>query len=166
MQLRFAAVLTFMIFVSCPSLSAMGKADAKFTTSFHMQSDENENPKMTFQQLANGKTRFFRRMPEFSTKDIVSFSPFPSEVGEGYGVVFRLKDNAVKRLAAITNANQGRWMIAQVNGRVVDGVLIDKQVDDGLLVIWKGVTLQDITLFDTSLPRIGEEGKKKPKKKK
>ncbi|MEI6175718.1 MAG: hypothetical protein WCS43_02400 [Verrucomicrobiota bacterium] len=131
-----------------------------------METDENENPKMTFKQLANGQTRFFRRMPEFSTKDIVSFSPFPSEVGEGYGVIFKLKDNAARRLSAITNVNQGRWMIAQVNGRIVDGVFIDKQVDDGALVIWKGVTLQDVTLFDTSLPRIGEEGKKKPKKKK
>jgi hypothetical protein len=166
MQSRFAAVLTLMILVFCPSLSAMGKADAKFTTSFHMETDENENPKMTFQQLANGQARFFRRMPEFTTKDIVSFSPFPSEIGDGYGVVFRLKENAAKRLAAITNVNQGRWMIAQVNGRVVDGVLIDRQVDDGALVIWKGVTLEDVTLFDASLPRIGEEGKKKEKKKK
>lgn len=165
MQLRFAAILTFMVLVFCPSLSAMGKADAKFSTSFHMETDENENPKMTFQQLANGQVRFFRRMPEFSTNDIVSFSPFPSEIGEDYGVVFRLKDNVARRLAAITNANQGRWMIAQVNGRVVDGVLIDKQVDDGVLVIWKGVTLQDITLFDSSLPRTGENGKKKKKKK-
>ena len=38
----------------------------------------------------------------------------------------------------VTNANQGRWMIAQVNGRVVDGVLIDKQIGDGFIVIWKG----------------------------
>jgi len=161
MQLRFTAILMMLVLVFCPRLMASGKAENKFIASFHMQSDENDNPKMIFPQLTNGKTLYFRRMPEVSTKDIVAFSPFPSDVGEGYGVVFQLKDNAAKRLMAITNFNQGRWMLAEVNGRAVDGVLIDKPVSDGMLVIWKGVTLEDITLFEKSLPRIGQEGKKK-----
>lgn len=129
-----------------------------------MEADEGDNPKMIFQQLANGKNRLFRRMPEVATKDITSFSPFPSEVGDGYGVMFKLTANAAKRLSAITNINQGRWMIARVNGRIADGVFIDKQIDDGLLVVWKGVTLEDVALFDDSIPRIGEKEKRKKKK--
>ena len=129
-----------------------------------MEAEGNDHPKMVFSQLANGKQRIFRRMPEIGTKDIVSFSPFPSEVGNGYGVVFRLTPNAARRLSAVTAVNLNRWMIAQVNGRVVDGVFIDKQIDDGILVIWKGLTLEDTVLFDQSIPRIGEEGKKKKKK--
>ena len=39
--------------------------------------DANENPKMIFQQEVGGKPRFFRRMPEIGTKDVMSFSPFP-----------------------------------------------------------------------------------------
>ena len=47
-----------------------------------------------------------------------------------------------------------------VNGRVVDAVLIDKQVDDGYMVIWKGIGKAEIDAFDAMVPRIGE---KKPR---
>ena len=126
-----------------------------------METEATDNPKMIFPQMTNGQQRFFRRMPEISIKDIVSFNPFPSDAGgDDYGIVFTLKPSAARRFSAVTNANQGRWLIAQLNGRVVDGVLIDKTVNDGNLVIWKGVTLADIATLDKSLPRTGEEGKK------
>jgi hypothetical protein len=129
-----------------------------------METENTDNPKMIFPQLTNGQTRYFRRMPEISLKDIVSFTPFPSDSGgDDYGIVFKLKDNAATRLAAITNANQGRWMITLLNGRVVDGVLIDKQVEDGQLVIWKGATLADTAALDQSLGRNGQKAKKKKK---
>jgi hypothetical protein len=164
MQARVAAILTLLFLAFCPALLAGGKPDAKFSATFHMEADGNDHPKMVFSQLANGKQRIFRRMPEISTKDIVSFSPFPSEVGDGYGVIFRLSPTATNRFASISAVNLNRWMIALVNGRVVDGVFIDKQINDGVLVIWKGLTLQDTELMDQSIPRIGEEGKKKKKK--
>jgi hypothetical protein len=91
---------------------------------------------------------------------MVAFSPFPSTMGDDYGLIFRLKPNAATRLAAITAANQGRWLIAMLNGRVVDGVTIDKQVTDGAIVIWKGVSLADVDLLDKELPRAGAAKKK------
>lgn len=164
MQTRRAALLMMLAFALAPAVSASGKKEMKATVSFHMETEGTDNPKMIFGQMAYGKVRYFRRMPEITTKDVDSFSPFPSDAGgDDYGIVFILKDNAAKRLAAITNVNSGRWMLAQINGRVVDGVLIDKQVDDGRLVIWKGATLADIAIFDESLPRVGQEGKKKKK---
>ncbi len=126
-----------------------------------METEASDNPKMIFPQMAAGQTRYFRRSPDIITKDVAAFSPFPSEFGEDYGMVFKLKSNAANRLSALTNVNQGKWVIAQINGRVVDGFLIDKQVDDGVIVIWKGVTLADIALFDAEVPRIGAKEKKK-----
>lgn len=160
----FTATLTMMLCIAlAPTLLASGKKEGKATVSFHMETEATDNPKMIFPQLANGQTRYFRRMPEITTADMVAFSPFPSGFGDDYGIVFKLKGHSTNRLAAITNANAGRWLISQVNGRVVDGVKIDKQVNDGFIVIWKGVTLPDITLFDETLPRLGEEGNKKKK---
>jgi len=161
MKSLVSALSMMMLIALSPTLLASGKKEIKTTLSFHLETEATDNPKMIFPQLANGETRYFRRMPEVTTKDVVSFSPFPSDVGEGYGMVFKLKPNVVNRLAAVTNANQGKWLIAQVNGRVVDGVLIDKQISDGFIVIWKGVTLEDVTLFDKDLPRINAEDKKK-----
>lgn len=161
MQLLRTAIMIMLALVCCPSLSAMGKAKTKFIVSFHLETDENMNPKLTFSQMTNGKARFYRRMPEISTNDIVSFAPFPTDNGTGYGVVFKLKDNAARRLNSVTNMNQGRWLLAQVNGRVADGVMIDQPVSDGMIVVWKDVTAEDIALFEESLPRINEEKKKK-----
>jgi hypothetical protein len=160
---RLAALLMMAVLALTPAAFAGGKKDNKASITFHMETEGTDNPKMIFPQLANGQQRFFRRMPEITTKDIESFSPFPSEFGGDYGLALKLKRAAANRLAAITNANQGRWMITQINGRVVDGILIDKQIDDGVLVIWKGVTLADINILDDVLPRADEAGKKKKK---
>lgn len=161
MQARFAAVLMTFIAITGAAAYAGSKADKKTQISFHMETENSENPKMIFQQEIGGGTRYFRRTPEVSTKDIIAFSPFPSESGGDYGVVFKLKDNAARRLSAVTSSNQGRWMITMVNGRPVDGVFIDKQIDDGIIVAWKGVTMADVTVFDESMPRIGKGNRTK-----
>jgi hypothetical protein len=157
---RFFAIALLSL---CPGLIAHagGKKGEKSGISFHMQGDPTDNPKMIFPQLTNGQELVYRRNPEFMTKDIAAFNPFPSQDGEGYGAVLQLKPGAKNRLAAITSANANRWMIAMVNGRLVDAVLIDKQVDDGLLVIWKGIGAAEIEAFDSQVPRIGE---KKPRR--
>jgi hypothetical protein len=161
MKLHVAALLMMTLLALAPPLFASGKKENKASVTFHIETEASENPKMIFPQVVGEQTRYFRRMPEIGMKDIVSFSPFPSDVGEGFGIVFRLKSNAVNRFAAITAANQGRWLISQVNGRAVDGVIIDKQVNDGFIVIWKGVTLADVELLDEQLPRADEANKKK-----
>jgi len=161
MHSRIAALTILALVALVPSAMAGGKKENKASVTFHMETAATDNPKMIFPQMANGQTRYFLRTPEIGTKDIVSFSPFPSDVAGDYGMVVKVKPGVVTRLAAVTNANQGRWMIVQVNGRVVDGVMIDKQIDDGVLVVWKGVTLADVSLLDEQYPRTGETGKKK-----
>jgi hypothetical protein len=163
MQSRIAAFIMLVVLAVTPAALAGGKKENKASVTFHIETEASDNPKMIFPQLTNGQKRFYRRTPDISLKDVVSFSPFPADFGD-YGIVLKLKGSASNRLAALTNMNQGRWMISQINGRVVDGVNIDKQVDDGRLVIWKGVTLEDIAVLDQELPRMGEEGKKKKKK--
>lgn len=161
MQIRPFALVPMLFCLATSLLSAGGKADKPATLSFHLETEATDNPKMIFPQLANGETRYFRRIPEVASKDVESFSPFPSDDGSTYGVIFKLKQTAARRVAAITAANQGRWLIAMVNGRAVDGVLIDKTVEDGFLVIWKGITLDEISQYDEAVPRIGEKEKRK-----
>lgn len=168
MQTRLAAILTMWVFAIAPAVLAGGKAQTKAVVSFHMETDANDNPKMMLEpQRISGQIRYFRRMPEITTKDVVSFNPFPSDAGgDDYGIAFRLNASAATRLAAITNASQGRWLLSEINGRIVDAVLIDKQIDDGFLMVWKGATLTDVKMFDSFLPRCGQEGKKPQKSKK
>ncbi len=163
MHSRLTAFIMTVVLALAPAAFAGGKKEAKSTVSFHIETAGTDNPKMIVPQEIGGKQRFFMRSPEIDSREIESFAPFPSEVPDQYGVVFRVKPAAVGRLAAVTNVNQGRWMITQLNGRVVDGVIIDKQISDGRLVVWSGVTLQDIALLDQQYPRTGESGKKKKK---
>ena len=149
----------------CPGLTAhaSGKKGEATTVSFHLQADDTDNPKLIFPQATAGKQIFYRRAPDVNFKDIAAFSPFPSQDGEGMGMVVQLKPHARTRLAALTNGAVNRWMLAMMNGRIVDAVIVDKEISDGHLVIWKGIGAAEIDSLDQKLPRIGEE---KPRKKK
>lgn len=162
MHIRHLIVVLALAVCAVPPAWSSGKKDPKASLSFHLETDPGENPRMVFEQLTAGKTRTFRRSPEVSARDVVSFTPFPAETGD-YGVVFVLNGVAAKRIESLTGAAQGRFMVSQLNGRVVDGVLIDKPVEDGRMVIWKGVTVADIAVLDESFPRTGQEKKKKRK---
>lgn len=139
---------------------AGGDKGPEVNVSFHVETEGSDNPKMIFPHDVMGNQRFFRRIPEVSTKDFVAFSPFPSEDQASYGVVFHLKDTARRRLAAVTSVNQGKWLVCQAFGRILDGVLIDAPVDDGAIVVWKNLTIDEIHLIDKVMPRIGEKPKK------
>jgi len=158
-RMIFAVVAVWSI-GSC--VHAGGKAGEEAMVSFHIETEHAENPKMVFPIEAGGRTRHFRRMPEIGARDLAAFRPFPGDDGANtYGIVFELKKAAARRLTSITNANQGRMLLAMANGRPVDMVSIDREVDDGFIVIWKGVTEAEIRLLDKELPRIGEAKKKK-----
>ena len=163
MHLRIAALTALFVLVFAPVGKAGGKAGEMGMVTFHLETEAGGNPKMVFPQMDEGKQRWFSRSPEITMKDMVAFRPFPSGTGEEFGLVFQLKDPAARRLNALSMANQGKFLLAQANGRVVDGVVIDKPVNDGLIVIWKGITAEELKLFDKVLPRIGEDGKKKQK---
>ncbi|MFU8893915.1 MAG: hypothetical protein ACNA8L_09830 [Luteolibacter sp.] len=153
------ALVTWMVSTSAQS---GGKAGEEAIVSFHIETEHAENPNMVFPIEAGGKTRYFRRMPEIAAKDIAAFRPFPGDDGANtYGIVFQLKKAAARRLANISNANQGRMLLAMTSGRPVDMVMIDQQVDDGFIVIWKGITEAEIRLYDQAVPRIGDDKKKR-----
>ncbi len=153
------ATLLFLV-VSVLPLHAGGKKDDAAGIAFHLETDPGNNPKMIFSQFVAGQERVFHRVPEISTRDIAAFNPFPAQNGDGYGVLLQLTKRSANRFSAVTAANIGRWMIARVNGRIVDGVVIDQQINDGEVVIWKGLSLAEVKGLDKTTPRIGE---KKPR---
>ncbi len=155
MTFRRFLVLLLAALPFSPALAG-GKKDNQVKITFHIQADPNENPKLIFQH----ERFFFRRLSEVSEKDITHFNPFPSRDGEGYGILFQLKPNAATRINAVTADNINRWLLAMVNGRVVDAVFIEKPVNDGQLVIWKSIGEGEVQAMDKKFPRIGE---KKPR---
>ena len=134
--------------------------------SFHMQGSQTDGPKMSLPQNVAGTNVYFRLSPEISHNDIESFRPFPAEDGTSYGVLFKLSRTGAQRLSSVTNANQGRLMMARLNGRPIDVVTIDRPITDGVIVIWQGVTVGEIAAADRTMPRIGQSVKEWKKQKK
>ena len=151
--LAFAALLA----IAPPAFAGSKKKPARI--SFHIETEGTDNPKMIFPHEVFGKQRFFRRIPDISSKDLVAFSPFPADDQASYGAVFQLKGAAQRRLAAITADNIGKWFVCQAFGRVVDGVLVDEPINDGAVVIWRGLSLEEVKELDETMPRIGEKKK-------
>ena len=160
MNYRMMRIILVLLLSIVPSWAG-DKKGKNMAVSFHLETDVNNNPKMIFEQNIGGKKRYFSRSPEFSTKDITAFSPFLSDNQNDYGIVFQLRKSGASRLENITMANQGKMLIAAVNGRVVDGVIIDQSVKDGVLVVWNGIQEREIKEYDKLAPRIGEDKKKK-----
>jgi hypothetical protein len=153
-------ISTLCLIISLFGFTALGWAggDKKNAqVSFHVETDVSDNPKMIFPYELQGKERYFRRIPELSTSDFVAFSPFPADDQASYGALIQLKGSAGKRLNAVSTANQGKWFVCQAFGRLVDGVLIDQPVSDGVVIIWKGLTLEEIRELDKTMPRIGDK---------
>lgn len=161
MNRRHFLLLTSSLAALLPmSAEAGGKKGEKVDLSFHIEADPNDNPKMVVPQFVQNQQRYFRRVPDIATRDIESFKPFQADDGVSNGLVLKLTDRAARRLSALTTSNLDRWLLATVNGRTVDTLMIDRPINDGILVIWKGVSAADITNLDKALPRIGQPKKK------
>lgn len=160
MRFYTAFVLLAVALLGGVSAFAGGNKGKAARVSFHIETAGTDNPKMIFPHEIMGQQRYFRRIPEVSSKDLVAFSPFPAEDQASYGAIFQLKDPARRRLAAVTADNIGKWLVCQAFGRLVDGVMIDATVDDGAVVIWSGLTVDEVKELDKSMPRIGEKKKR------
>lgn len=157
--MRFLSVLLIILPLLCPAAMANGKKTPPAAVSFHVEGNAQEGPKFVRKVQTVAGERYFRKVPEVGTDDIVAFSPFPADDNKTYGIVFQLSKRAAQRLHASTNLNQGKLLLALVNGQAVGVVKIDKPVTDGLLVIWSGIQQHEIKLYDKLAPRIGEDPK-------
>ena len=159
MEYTIKAVTVLALVFLAGGVMAGGNKGKKVDISFHIETEAFDNPKMIFPHDVMGKQRFFRRIPEVSSNDYIAFTPFPADDQASYGAILQLKDNVGRRLAAVTQSSSGKWLVCEAFGRIVDSVLIEDAVEDAVLVIWKGLTLEEIQQMDESIPRIGEKKK-------
>lgn len=152
-------VLLALLLIPATASQASGKKTPPASVSFHMQGDAVEAPKFARKIKTLAGTRYFRKVPEVGTKDIIAFSPFPADDKKTYGIVFKLNKQGAKRLHEATTMNRGKLMLSLVNGQALGVVRIDKPVTDGMIVIWSGIQQQEIKMYDKLAPRIGENPK-------
>ena len=107
---------------------------------------------MIYPMMVNGKQMTFKRSPEFTTDDFAAYQAIPSKTKQGvYDIMLQLKPKTAKRLQHITNASRGRYMGSQLNGRAGEAMIIDAQVNDGILIIWGVATDADLEILSKTL---------------
>ncbi len=141
--------------LSLPSAIAGGKRPQKNRISFHIQGGMQDGPRMVFPAMVRGKRLFFQKTPIATAKNITSFKHFENPTGT-FGATFSFDRQISKRITAFTTQHQKKWLVAMLNGRVVDSVIIDKPIRDGKLVVWDGIKLVEIVRFEYAFPLTGE----------
>ena len=138
------------------SVSGAGRKKGEFSISFHVEGDKSEGDKRVGEDVINGRTVYFRRLPVVTNKDFQGYWPFPADDGS-LGAAFKLSSTGLRRLNTTGLTERGRLMRVVVNMRKVDVMLIDKNPEDGILVLWKGLTEEELKKLEKTLPQIAAQ---------
>jgi hypothetical protein len=139
---------------------ANGKKQGALTITFHTEATNLESKKLTIEMDTPKGKRFISKTPFITTNDIVSYKAFPSPHNpDMYGVSFQLNRAGSARLKMISGQYSGNWIMCSINGKVVDMLYMDRQVDGRVITIWRGVDQAMLTACNHLIPRIGESKK-------
>lgn len=127
----------------------------KVVITVHSQGNDMESPKTIFRRNVNGRTMIFKIIPEFSTQSVSAIHPFPADDGT-YGVTMKLDFKGTQSLDIVTRMRQGEILMTMVNGTVVDHVVIDQPVSNGMFTVWRGLSEELVTLLEEKHPSITE----------
>ncbi len=171
--MKFLLTLLSVCLLSTISVQGKGKKRSPISITFHFEATGIEGKKFAVPVETRLGKRFIQKVPTLSTKDFIAYYPFVSPHPDGeYGVSLQLNRTAAKRLSMLSAESKGRYIVVNINGKVVDMLFIDKQVDGRVITIWRGIDANFIAYVNPIMPKIGEEPKvwkariKKEKKKK
>lgn len=138
------------------SLLLMGngqKADA-FLITMHEESSADEAPKFATPVKLGSEMRqyYFKRVPTLTDRDVAYYYPFISEDGSSFGAGLKLTSKGTEALKALSLTHQGKLLGIRVSNAPYTAVMIDRPVDDGVVVIWKGLSKAHLKAFERRFP--------------
>jgi|GEM_PF-411366 len=153
---RPISTLFFLLAGMC-CIAAGNKSKTKII-SFHLEGSETDNPKFVIPVKLGSDYRqyYFSRIPSFTDSDIEWFYPFTSGDGQSYGAAFHLKSHAAAELKGLCLTHPGKLLGIRVSGAQFQAVIIDRPVNDGVIVLWQGLTQEHLTLFRKKFPHVDD----------
>lgn len=160
--MRPSLLIAALILVATPSGNGAGTQSKLSILSFHVEGDQTDNPKMITPVKLGAEHRqyFFSKIPSFTDKDVAWFYPFTAADGVSFGVAFRLKEHAATELKAITLTHQGKLLGLRCADAPMQAVLIDRPIDDGVIVMWSGLTQKHLQEFRKRFPHVDDYQRK------
>ena len=159
-MIRFFTLILCLCLANVNVASANGKKRPPVSITFHLEASNLEGRKLSIPANTPLGTKYIQRSPTFTTKDFIAYYPFvsPHEGGD-YGVSLQLRKTAAARLKSVSISNKGKYIVVNINGKVVDMLYVDKEVDGRVITIWRGVPAEFLALVNPMLPKIGENPK-------
>lgn len=157
---RILSLIICFCFLQVNDISAKGKNRVPVMISFHLEATDVQNKALSIEANTPMGKKFIQKSPAFVTSNFTAYYPFVSpHEGELYGVSLQLDPKSARRLQSLSAQHKGQYIVANVNGKVVDMILIDKQVDGRVITIWRGIDPAILKLVNPILPQIGEDPK-------
>ncbi|MCB1232054.1 MAG: hypothetical protein KDN19_17430, partial [Verrucomicrobiae bacterium] len=97
---------------------------------------------------------YFKRVPTFTDRDVAYFYPFISQDGSTFGAGLKLTPKATEALKAHSLTHQGKLLGIRVSNAPYTAVMIDRPVDDGVIVIWQGLAKAHLKAFEKRFPHV------------
>jgi hypothetical protein len=153
-------IFLFIAYLSASVSFANGKKQSAVAITFHTEAANLESKKLTYEIDTPKGKRFMSKTPFITTSDIVAYNAFPSPHNpDMYGVSFQLNRAGSSRLKMTSGEYSGKWVMCTINGKVVDMLYIDRQIDGRVITIWRGVDQAMLNACNHLVPRIGESPK-------
>ena len=149
MNRRLPLILILALGALVPLHAGDGKR--KHSIAIHSEGSPADGEKRVFPRNVLGEERFFRISPEITETNFKAFYPFKADDGTSFGATFFLDDKAALRLDQLTTADQGKFVLAVVDGQPVDYMTIDKPVTDGVITIWRGLSQEHLEFMEKKL---------------
>lgn len=151
------AIFLILITVTSPGFGG-GQKSKGLVVTFHVEAEQTDNPKFITPVKLGKEHRqyFFSKVPTFSDKDIAWFYPFTAADGVTYGVAFRLKEHSATELKGVTLTNQGKLLGLRCSDAPLQAVLIDRPIDDGIIVVWSGLQQRHLQEFRKKFPHVDD----------
>ncbi len=149
--------LLILLAIGAVSLG-LGKKYHNNLVSFHIQGDDHDNPKFmhTVKLGSDFREYKFAKIPSFTDRDIKWFYPFTSQYGTSFGAAFQLKSHSAIELKGLCLTNQGKLLGCRISNAPLQAVIIDKPIEDGVLVVWEGLTQEHLAEFRKRFPHVDD----------
>lgn len=99
--------------------------------------------------LHPNKQIMVRAQPELSERDIEKVESRESDIGVALRLI--LTEHGKTVLSAVTTESQGKILVVMLNGRVIYAPVIDKTIDDGVLIIPRGAMPEEIAPLEEAM---------------
>ena len=139
-------------------LTAGGNKSKGILVTVHLEAPEEDYPKFAGPAKLGSESRqyFFRKIPEYTDDHIAWFYPFVSQDGKSFGAAFKLKETKIGALRALTTQHQGKLLGIRIPNAPYNALLIDKPIDDGILVFWEGLSKVHLEAFEKKFPHVDD----------